>query len=89
MKRSDFIKSLKYIKNRIEEKRKNRPKELELDTQAIDRLCNCRGIDGSIKNLYLSYKDASYKAEYLLENYNLILDIYECPTGYGWHLSRR
>ena len=89
MKKSDFIKSLKCIKSRIEDKRKNRPKELELHIQTIDTLCNCRGLNGSIKNLYLYYEDVSEKAEYLLQNNNLILDIYICPTGYGWHLSRR
>jgi predicted N-acyltransferase len=87
MKKDDFIKSLKSIKRHIEKNRKKVTKS-NIKTQNIDLLCNCKSSDGSIKNLYLSYEDAYKKTSYLLKT-NTILNIYQCPNGYGWHLTKR
>ena len=88
MKRNDFIKSLKIIKDKIEKKKNNLPKEPELNIQTIHTLCNCRGSDGSIKTLYLSYNEAYRQVDYISKNSSNILTIYKCQTSYGWHLSK-
>ncbi len=88
MKRYDFIKSLKHIKSRIE-KNKNKTNKPAIQTQTIDLLCNCKSANGSIKNLYLSYDEAHKEATYLLKTNIIILDIHQCPDGYGWHLTKR
>jgi len=88
MKKDDFIKSLKCIKRHIEKNRKKITKS-NIETQTIDLLCNCKSSDGSIKNLYLSYEEAYKEASYLLKINTTILNIYQCPNGYGWHLTKR
>jgi len=88
MKRDDFIKSLKHIKKNIENNR-DKVKKSTIEIQTIDLLCNCKSSDGSIKNLYFSYEDAYKEASYLLQSNIIILDIYQCPYGHGWHLTKR
>jgi len=88
LKKDDFIKSLKIIKNKIKKNKSNLLKEPELNIQTIDTLCNCRGSDGFIKTLYLSYNEAHRQAEYISKNSQNILTIYRCQTSYGWHLTK-
>jgi len=90
MKRNDFRKSLKTIKSKI---KANQDSNKTLESKSVDtsdeKPCTCVDTQGAYKNLYDSNEDAKKVARHLRKIKKLALDIYPCPDGFGWHLTKR
>lgn len=49
---------------------------------------DCSGGDGKAKQAYVSESAAEQRARILREERGVWLDVYECPSGNGWHLTK-
>jgi hypothetical protein len=53
------------------------------------RKCDfCKGKDGKKKDVYETFQAALDTAQYIEENRGISLNIYQCPRGNGWHLTK-
>jgi hypothetical protein len=48
----------------------------------------CRGQDGRKKDIYETFQSAFDTAKFIEEDKGIFLDVYECPCGKGWHLTK-
>jgi hypothetical protein len=48
----------------------------------------CRGKDGKEKDVYETFQSAFDTAKFIEENRGIYLNIYQCPHGNGWHLTK-
>ncbi len=51
-------------------------------------LCSCTDSGGELKGLYHSEKSAKKEAAILIKQKRVKLNVYSCPNGCGWHLSK-
>lgn len=49
----------------------------------------CTGSDGYPKDTYRTRKEASNRADIIYEEQGILLKVYECRYGLGWHLTKR
>lgn len=49
--------------------------------------CDCSVKNGKAKKLYKVESEAKEQKEYALLTRSVKLNIYECPTKRGWHLT--
>jgi len=49
--------------------------------------CDCTDKNGESKNLYIEKYEAEEQIEYALLTREIKLNMYECPTEKGWHLT--
>jgi hypothetical protein len=52
-------------------------------------LCTCKDSKGEFKDIYETQELAQQKADLLMTHQVLKLKVYPCPSGYGWHLTKR
>ncbi|MCL2763423.1 MAG: hypothetical protein FWD36_09515 [Treponema sp.] len=53
------------------------------------RKCDyCRGKDGKGKDIYESFQKAYDTTKFVEESRNIYLNVYKCPYGNGWHLTK-
>jgi len=45
--------------------------------------------DGRAKESYETHADAQRRANIIMNERNVSLDVYECPYGNGWHLTKQ
>lgn len=58
------------------------------DRQTPCRPCSeCHGQDGRQKQTYGTRGDAERRAAIILNEKGVRLRVYDCPAGYGWHLT--
>jgi hypothetical protein len=48
----------------------------------------CRGKDGKGKDVYDTFQSAFDTAKYIEEDRKVYLNVYQCPQGNGWHLTK-
>jgi hypothetical protein len=48
----------------------------------------CRGKDGKEKDVYETFQSAFDTAKYIEEYRKIFLNVYQCPHGNGWHLTK-
>jgi hypothetical protein len=48
----------------------------------------CRGKDGKEKDVYETFQSAFDTAKHIEENRKIYLNVYQCPHGNGWHLTK-
>jgi hypothetical protein len=48
----------------------------------------CKGKDGKKKDIYETFQSAFDTAKYIEEDRKTYLDVYPCPYGNGWHLTK-
>jgi hypothetical protein len=48
----------------------------------------CRGKDGKQKDIYVSFQLAFDTAKFVEEVRGIFLNVYKCPYGNGWHLTK-
>jgi hypothetical protein len=48
----------------------------------------CRSKDGKKKDVYETFQAAFDTAKYIEEDRNIYLNVYQCPYGNGWHLTK-
>lgn len=59
------------------------------DRMTPSELCNtCTDGQGKNKMLYRTKTEAKKRASILLKEQGVKLDVYECPTRNGWHLTK-
>jgi len=59
------------------------------DRQTPSETCSrCRGADGMLKESYASESDARSRADILRKEQGVLLSVYECEFGNGWHLTK-
>lgn len=51
--------------------------------------CTCKDSKGEFKDIYDTQELAQQKADLLMTHKVLKLKVYLCPSGYGWHLTKR
>ncbi len=57
--------------------------------QTPSKKCNhCTGGDGHLKDSYESKNDAHTRADILLKEHSVNLNVYQCEYGNGWHLTK-
>lgn len=85
MKHTDFIKSLKSIKNHIIQTQ-NKPKKIIFrhKENTAKNLCACTDWEGRTKYLYHSQEEI----EYILASKEVSLTSYHCSYEKGWHLTK-
>ncbi|MFT5368454.1 MAG: hypothetical protein ACI8V2_003420 [Candidatus Latescibacterota bacterium] len=49
---------------------------------------HCTGTDGRFKEAYLSKEDAQKRATILHQEQGVVLGVYACEHGNGWHLTK-
>ena len=49
----------------------------------------CKGSDGQLKEAYKTKADAEKRAQLLRKDQGLVLTVYKCEHGYGWHLTKQ
>lgn len=49
----------------------------------------CTGGQGRPKKSYETRRGAEQRAEIIRQEHHVALDVYPCPHGYGWHLTKR
>ncbi len=59
-----------------------------LTVQDID-ICSCTNSQGQPKDIYTSEESAQREANALATQKKLLLSVYLCPNGCGWHLTKR
>jgi hypothetical protein len=60
-----------------------------IDQMFYVRKCEyCRGKDGKEKDVYESFQAAFEAAKYIEKDRKIYLDVYRCPHGNGWHLTK-
>ncbi len=60
------------------------------DRQTPSETCPvCRGADGKPKESYSSQENAQRRADIILKEQSVILKVYECEHGNGWHLTKQ
>lgn len=52
-------------------------------------LCSCTDSKGETKYLYETEAEAEKEARALMMHTNTTLLVYPCPSGCGWHLTKR
>ena len=73
-----------YIKQLKESKQHH-----DTPTTLKHNICTCTDSHGEPKNLYESEKFAQEEANTLSIQHKLKLSVYICPSGCGWHLTKR
>jgi hypothetical protein len=48
----------------------------------------CRGKDGKKKDVYETFQSAFDTAKFIEEDRKIFLNVYPCPYGNGWHLTK-
>ncbi len=70
-------------------KRIKASQELQVDlTIHKNEICSCRDSHGQLKDLYDSEASAQAEADTLSGHNQLKLNVYRCPYGSGWHLTK-
>jgi len=85
MKHTDFLRSLKNLRSRLEEAKKKPhffPMLKEKNREKV--YCVCKDSKGESKYLYSSQKEL----EYMLSSKSITLHAYPCPYEKGWHLTK-
>ena len=59
------------------------------DENLNSHICSCTDSNGQPKDLYNSEASAQEEAKILPRQKKLQLNVYICPDGYGWHLTKR
>ncbi len=60
------------------------------DRQTPSKICPiCRGADGKLKEAYLNETAAKQRADLLRKEQGVMLKVYECEHGNGWHLTKQ
>lgn len=49
---------------------------------------HCTGTDGTPKMTYETEDGARRRADILERERNILLNVYSCPRGFGWHLTK-
>ena len=49
---------------------------------------HCTGTDGQLKEAYQSQKDAQKRANIIRKEQGVVLSVYACEHGNGWHLTK-
>ncbi len=85
MKHTDFIRSLRTIKNHIiHSQEKPRKITLEHKKKNLKSDCTCTDSNGETKYLYHSQQEI----EYILASKQVSLTSYPCPYERGWHITK-
>jgi len=84
MEHSDFLKTLKTLKSRLQKPQK-KPHFFHVDNSHKEKsYCTCKDALGESKYLYTSQKEI----DYILSSKNISLHVYPCPYEKGWHLTK-
>ena len=51
-------------------------------------LCNCKDSLGKPKQSYLTERQANNQKNFIEEDREVFLEVYECPEKLGWHLTK-
>ena len=54
----------------------------------INKCEYCRGKDGKQKDIYATFQSAFDTAKFVEKERGIYLNVYECPYGNGWHLTK-
>ena len=85
MKHTEFLKSLKTLKNRLLHTQKKYHFSNDTLGETKQRTyCTCKDASGQSKYLYTSQKEI----EYMLSSKSEFLRSYPCPYEKGWHLTK-
>lgn len=60
---------------------------VETKLNVVKKGCSCCGYDGRSKNLYLTESDAEKQRKRCESERHVVLRIYRCEEGKGWHLT--
>jgi hypothetical protein len=67
----------------------NKPSQVFSDLTLHLRKCEyCRGKDGKEKDIYETFQSAFDTAKFIEEDRDIYLNVYKCPHGNGWHLTK-
>lgn len=58
------------------------------EMRRLNKCKHCRGKDGKQKDIYVTLQSALDTMEFVKENRGIYLNVYECPHGNGWHLTK-
>ena len=70
-------------------KKNELPQTYEISMQHLRKCTYCRGKDGKDKDIYETFQYAFDTAKFVEENRGIFLNVYKCPHGNGWHLTKK